>query len=98
MKMPTYLDAILERKREDLVAAKLATPLADLKARVAGLSQPLDFPAALRRPGVQVIAEIKKASPSRGVMLGATSTPDRGIGCSVQSDISDMDGPREHVR
>ena len=68
MKMPTYLDAILERKREDLITAKLATPLADLKARVAGLSQPLDFPAALRRPGVQVIAEIKKASPSRGVM------------------------------
>ena len=66
--MATYLDAIIERKREDLKARKLAVPLRELKARAAGLQPPLDFAAALRAPGVSVIAEVKKASPSRGVM------------------------------
>ena len=41
-------------------------PLADLKARAASLPPPLDFRGALDAPGIQVIAEVKKASPSRG--------------------------------
>ena len=64
--MATYLDAIVERKRADLDQAKAATPLADLKARAASLPSPLDFRGALDAPGIQVIAEVKKASPSRG--------------------------------
>ena len=64
--MATYLDAIVERKRADLDRAKAATPLADLKARAAAMPPPLDFRSALDAPGIQVIAEVKKASPSRG--------------------------------
>ncbi len=66
--MNTYLDGILERKREDLVARKRSVTLADLKSRAASTPPPLDFTAALGAPGMQIIAEIKKASPSRGVM------------------------------
>ena len=67
--MPTYLDAILERKREDLAARKVAMPLAELKGMATAEPPPLDFAAALRgRAEIQVIAEVKKASPSRGLM------------------------------
>ncbi len=64
--MPTYLDAIVELRRTDVAAAKVAVPLAELKARARAAPPARDFVAALARPGVQVIAEVKKASPSRG--------------------------------
>ena len=66
--MTTYLDGILERTRRDLKARKLALPLREVKVRAEGAAPTLDFASALRGPGIQVIAEIKKASPSRGVM------------------------------
>ena len=44
----------------------LVTPLAEVKARARDLPGALDFTAALRMPGIQVVAEFKKASPSRG--------------------------------
>ena len=68
--MNTYLDGILKRKREDLIARKGAVPLAELKTRATDLPPPLDFTAALGKPGMRVIAEIKKASPSRGCASG----------------------------
>ena len=64
--MTTYLDAIVERKRRDLEERKRAVPLGEIKARARDLPPPLDFAAALRAGGIQVIAEVKKASPSRG--------------------------------
>src|SRR5947207_2289476 len=68
--MATYLDAILERKRADLAAQKAAVPLAKVKARATTQPPALDFQKALSAPGVQVIAEVKRASPSKGVMAG----------------------------
>ncbi|MEE9286029.1 MAG: indole-3-glycerol phosphate synthase TrpC [Dehalococcoidia bacterium] len=66
--MPTYLDAIVQRTRRDLEARKRAVPVDDLKARARDLPPPLDFAGALRAPGIQVIAEVKRASPSRGAI------------------------------
>jgi indole-3-glycerol phosphate synthase len=67
--MPTILDQIVETKWREIEAAKRAVPEAELERRVAGLPPARDFPAALRRPGeVRVIAEVKKASPSAGVI------------------------------
>ena len=43
-------------------------PLPVLRMAVQQASPPRDFAAALRRPGRNVIAELKKASPSRGVL------------------------------
>ncbi len=68
MKTMTILDEIVAAKRRELAAVKRETPLAALKLRVAGREAARDFAGALRRPGVGLIAEVKKASPSRGLL------------------------------
>ena len=62
----TYLDKIVQQRREDLSDRMFVVPLAEVKARALDLPPALDFEAALRRPGIQVVAEFKKASPSKG--------------------------------
>ncbi len=67
--MSTILDRIVSHKREEIRAARATVPDAEREQRLAGLPPARDFRAALERgPGVQVIAEVKKASPSRGVI------------------------------
>ena len=62
----TVLDAILDGVREDLAARQAAVPLEALKERAARQRPALDGAAALRAPGVGVIAEVKRRSPSKG--------------------------------
>jgi indole-3-glycerol phosphate synthase len=64
----TILDTIVERKRTEIAAAKAAVPEAELERRAASQPPPRDFTGALLRPGMRVIAEMKKASPSAGVI------------------------------
>src|SRR5579885_2893670 len=67
--MPTILDRIVETKRREIEAARQQVPEAELEQRAAGLPPARGFAAALRRPReVRVIAEVKKASPSAGVI------------------------------
>lgn len=63
------LDRILENKREEVDARKRTIPLEALQERVARAAPSRDFAAALRRDGISLIAEIKRASPSRGDIL-----------------------------
>ncbi|MBI3948819.1 MAG: indole-3-glycerol phosphate synthase TrpC [Armatimonadetes bacterium] len=63
------LDEIVAWKRAEVAAAKAAVPLAELKARLADAPPPRNFAAALSRPGsVHLIAEVKRASPSKGLI------------------------------
>ena len=68
--MSTHLDKILSTTRATVASAKASVPLAELE-RKAALHQPRGWAAALRARsaiGPAVIAEIKKASPSKGMI------------------------------
>ncbi len=68
--MATHLDTILAKTRATVAAAKALVPAAELERR-ASAHQPRGWAAALRRRaavGPAVIAEIKKASPSKGLI------------------------------
>jgi indole-3-glycerol phosphate synthase len=60
------LDEIVAGVREDLAVREAHTPLAELKAAALDTRPALDALAALRAPGVGVIAEVKRRSPSKG--------------------------------
>ena len=66
------LDAIIEQKKAELARLRKRTvSVADLKAALAKRASRRDFIAALRRPkagAIALIAEVKKASPSAGVI------------------------------
>ena len=70
--MADILDRILEVKRRELGEAKAARPLGELQAEARSQPAPRDFVGALRAQitagRAAVIAEIKKASPSKGVL------------------------------
>ena len=67
--MPTILDQIVETKRREITAARDRVPTSDLERRARELPPCRGFADALDRPGeVRVIAEVKKASPSAGVI------------------------------
>jgi indole-3-glycerol phosphate synthase len=60
------LDEILAGVRADVAVREQRVPLEQIRQRAAAAPAPLDAYAALRRPGVGVIAEVKRSSPSRG--------------------------------
>jgi len=66
----SILDEIVEHKRHEVAARQSAMPRSALVARAATLPAPRDFERALApAPGrARLIAEVKRASPSRGVL------------------------------
>jgi indole-3-glycerol phosphate synthase/phosphoribosylanthranilate isomerase len=62
----TILDEILAWKEKEVAARKAALPLDALAEQSASAPPPRDLSGALRRPGVSLIAEVKRASPSKG--------------------------------
>lgn len=67
MSTATILEQIVAQRREDVATAKAAMPIDDLRAKAASAPPAIDFVARLRQDApVGLIAEIKRASPSKG--------------------------------
>jgi indole-3-glycerol phosphate synthase len=67
--MSDILSEIVAHKRQEIAAAKVAVPEADLRAQLATALAPCDFAGALAARGaVALIAEVKRASPSAGLI------------------------------
>jgi indole-3-glycerol phosphate synthase len=65
--VPSVLEQIIAGVRADLAVRQIASPRADVDALALGVAPALDAYAALvGAPGVAVIAEVKRSSPSKG--------------------------------
>ena len=103
----TILDQIVEYKRtEELPRRMHDLPLEAVQVQAAAAPPPRDFVAALRSvPGVALIAEVKRASPSKGVLrpdfdpvhLAATYAANGAAAISVLTDEPFFQGSLAHL-
>ena len=105
--MANILDEIVAAKVREVAAAKARVPESELEARIDFDAARRPFGAALRRPeGVAVIAEVKKASPSAGVIRAdfdpvavALAYEAHGAAClSVLTDEPFFQGRLDYLR
>src|SRR5438876_11716662 len=104
----SVLQEIVANTREEVAQRRTATPRAALERRCADATPALDFEGALRpSPGaVRLIAEVKKASPSRGVLaedldpatLAATYAAHGADAISVLTDEKYFHGSLDDLR
>lgn len=74
----TILDTILATKRDEVAARRRATPLGDLHAQALAQTPPRGFRRALDAKaagGYSLVAEIKRASPSKGLIRADFDPP-----------------------
>ncbi len=102
------LDEIVSKRRERIALAISKVPIGELRERIAGADRPLDFVAAVRRAaggGIRLIAEVKRASPSAGVLREDFSPGEiariyreRADAISVLTEEDYFQGRLEHLR
>jgi indole-3-glycerol phosphate synthase len=60
---------IVAAKKREVAEKQRSLPLANLKARLSSNNAPRDFATAIKGNNIKLVAEVKKASPSRGVLV-----------------------------
>jgi indole-3-glycerol phosphate synthase len=101
----TILDKIVADKKRDVALQKQRAPLPILKER-ATPRKPLDFKAALQGNSLKLIAEVKKASPSRGLLcpdfnpveMAQTYENNGAAAISVLTEVNYFQGSLEYLQ
>lgn len=105
--MISILKKIVEQKHKDIERAKSKVSLAELEAKIQNTPPPLDFQAALvANSDVSLIAEVKRASPSKGLIREdfdpvqiANAYQENGASCiSVLTDEHFFQGHLDFLR
>ncbi len=96
---------IVEVKRREVERLKAESPIEQLEKRISAQTPSLDFAAALRGDPVRVIAEVKKASPAKGLLrpdfdaagLATTYLDNGAAAISVLTNTAHFQGNIEHL-
>jgi indole-3-glycerol phosphate synthase len=102
---PDILKRIVEVKRREVERLKVEVPISELEKRIESLGLPLNMAGALMGDSVRIIAEIKKASPTKGLLRPdfdpielATAYADNGAAAvSVLTNADHFQGSIEHL-
>lgn len=102
----SILETIVKHKWQEITAAQLARPSHTLEEALAQAPTSRNFTRALQQPGLQVIAEVKKASPSAGIIRPdfdpvaiAQTYEQHGAAClSVLTDEHFFQGHLDYLR
>lgn len=101
------LDTIIAHKQKELQTDQEQMPLAELKSKVANLPPTKDFQAAIGQPdNINLIAEVKKKSPSKGVIredfdpieIAKTYAKNGAAAVSVLTDVRFFDGSLDYLK
>jgi indole-3-glycerol phosphate synthase len=90
----TFLETVVERTHADVARRRRETPPAELEARLGPARRGRPFSEALIAEGISLIAEMKRASPSRGPIRPAASVADvvrayQGAGAKAVSVVTE---------
>ena len=99
------LDQIVSEKKREVEKKKRDLPVPDLKKRIAQRKAPNDFAAALSGKVIKLIAEVKKASPSKGIFsrrfnavaLAEAYTTGGASVISVLTEVKHFQGNLKHL-
>jgi indole-3-glycerol phosphate synthase len=105
MHTTTILDKIIHWKREEVARCSRARPIEAIRAEMALAPPPRDLAAALRASGVSLIAEVKRASPSKGLLrpdfdpvaLAREYEHNGAVAISVLTDEHFFQGSLDHL-
>lgn len=103
--VPSVLTRIVDMKRREVERLKVEMPLAALERRIETQTSPLDARTALNRERVSIIAEIKKASPAKGLLmpnfdagaLASTYVNNGASAISVLTNVDHFQGSIDHL-
>ena len=103
--MADILRKIVEVKRREVERLKVKVPIAELEKRIEAQAPPLNLAGALFGDSVRIIAEVKKASPSKGLLrkdfspatLAKIYADNGAAAISVLTNADHFQGSIEHL-